>query len=167
MRCQAPGTAPGTCRDLAYVPPGPEVGRFWADAWSPSPEVSLDTVKKVFMENLIPLKRLIFYRWRWHTEYTVLCHSSRRTFVDESWTMIKDAKDPTSRDTSLRGCHKDSRHWKFECRREYAEVAQALGQAMRLWHQRAGADTPFQVSFVTKKNIARNTWTLPHSKAIE
>ena len=39
-----------------------------------------------------------------------------------------------------------------------------LPRSLRLWHQRAGADTPFQVSLVTK---ARNTWTLSRSKASE
>ena len=80
------------------------------------PEVPLDVAKRVFMENLFVLKQLNFPRWRWLSESTVFYHSSRRTCADECWTMIKDAKTFTpsdteeTRDTSLRGAPKDSRH---------------------------------------------------------
>ena len=69
--------------------------------------------------------------------------------------MIRDAKTFTlsdteeTGDTSLCGVHKDSRHWKFECRREPHEAAQFLCRSLGLWHRRAGDDTPFEISSVT------------------
>ena len=59
-------------------------------------------------------------------------------------------------DTSLRGAHKDSRHWKFECRREPHEAAQFLRRSLGLWHRRAGLTRLVNVS---------NKWTLPRSAA--
>ena len=87
--------------------------------------------------------------------------------------MIRDAKtfslpDPAEPgDTSLRGAHKDSRHWKFECRREHCEAAQFLRRSLGHWHRRAGDDTPFETSSVTKDIVACNNWTLPRSTAFK
>ena len=82
------------------------------------------------MQSLLPLKQLNLSRWRWLFELTIFCHSSRRTYADASWTMTKDAKHSAPPaageigDTSLRGAHKDTKHWKFECWREHHEAAQ-------------------------------------------
>ena len=119
------------------------------------PEVSLDATKRFFMENFVVLKQLNFPRWRWLFENTVFYHSSRRTYADGCWTTIKDAKTLTPSDgeetgnTSLCGAHKDSRHWKFQCRREPHEAAQFFRSSLGLWHRRAGDDTPFETSSVT------------------
>ena len=119
---------------------------------SVSPEVSLDVAKRFFMENLPVLEQLNFPRWRWLFKNTVFYHCSRRTFADDCWTMIKDAKSLTpsdaeeTGDTSLCGAHKDSRHWTFQCRREPHEAAQFLRRSLRLWHRSACGDTPFETS---------------------
>ena len=76
------------------------------------------------MEHLLELKQLNFSRWRRLSESTIFSHSSRRTYADDCWTMIKDAKTFTLSDpgepgaTFFRGAHKDNRNWKFVCRRE-------------------------------------------------
>ena len=41
---------------------------------------------------------------------------------------LSDTEEPG--DTSLRGAHKDSRHWNFECRREPYEAAQFLRRSL-------------------------------------
>ena len=87
--------------------------------------------------------------------------------------MIKDAKTFTLSDleepgdTSSRGAHKDSRHWKFECRREPHEASQFLRRSLGFWHRRAGNDTLFETSSVTKDIVACNIWTLPRSTAFK
>ena len=86
--------------------------------------------------------------------------------------MIKSAKTSTPHvaeetgDTFLRVAHKDNRHWKFEYR-ELRGVAQSLRCALGLWHRRAGDDTLFQASPVTKHTVACNTWTQPRSEAFK
>ena len=78
--------------------------------------------------------------------------------------MIKDAKTFTpsdteeTRDTSLRGAHK---------RLEPHEAAQFLRRSLGLWHRRAGDDTPFETSSVTKHIVTCNNWTLPRSAAFK
>ena len=135
------------------------------------PEISLDVAKRSFMEHLLVLRKINFSRWRWLLESTIFSHSSRRTYADECWTMIKDAKTFTQSDTeepgdtSLRGAHKDSRHWKFECRREPFEATQFLRRSLGFWHRRTGDDTPFEPSFVSQAIAACNHWTLPRSAA--
>ena len=135
------------------------------------PETSLDVAERVFMEHLLVLKKTNFSRWRYLSESTGFYHSSRRTYADECGTMIKDAKTFTLSDTeepgdtSLRGAHKDTRHWKFECRREPHEARQFLRRSLGFWHRRAGNDTPFKPSFVSQAIAACNHWTLPGSAA--
>ena len=93
------------------------------------PEISLDVAKRFFMGHLLVLKQINFSRWRWLSESTIFSHSSRRTCADECWT-LSDTEEPG--DTSLRGAHKDSRHWKFECRREPHEASQFLRRSLGL-----------------------------------
>ena len=87
--------------------------------------------------------------------------------------MIRDAKTFTlsdteeQGDTSVRGAHKDSRHWNFECRREPHEAAQFLRRFLGLWHRRAGDDTSFEISLVTNHIVACDDWTLPRSAAFK
>ena len=76
---------------------------------------------------------------------------------------LSDTEEPG--DTSLRGAHKDSRNWKFECRREPYEAAQFLRRSLGFWHRRAGDDTSFEPSSVSQTIAACNHWTLPRSAA--
>ena len=67
------------------------------------PEISLDVAKRFFLEHLLVLKQINFSCWRWLSESTIFSHSSRRTYADECWTMIRDAGTAQSRRPGMSG----------------------------------------------------------------